>query len=99
MGLGRVGPDGEADGLAQLVLTGPGGPGTCQVALGSVGVPGGQVGGQIAEAGGLGVEDALLELPRGDHALLDHGAPFAQMPAAAAVLRWSRPTSSPRLPT
>src|SRR3990172_1564268 len=50
--LGGIGPDGEADGLAHLVLRRPGGPGTCQVAPGSVGVARRQVGREVAEARG-----------------------------------------------
>src|SRR5437879_3719563 len=38
VGLRRVGPDGEADRLAHLVLAGPRCPGTCQVALRSMGI-------------------------------------------------------------
>src|SRR3990170_783610 len=69
VGLGGVGPDREADGLAHLVLRRAGGPGTCQVTLGSVGVAGGQVGRQVAQVRRLGVEHALLEFPRRDHPL------------------------------
>src|SRR3990167_3134984 len=71
--LGGIGPDGEADGLAHLVLRRPGGPGTCQVAPGSVGVARRQVGREVAEARGFLIQRTLLVLPRRDDLLLDHG--------------------------
>src|SRR5262245_17409081 len=92
MRLGRVGADGEADGLAQLVLAGPGCPGTCQVALGSVGVAHGQVGRQVAERRRLGIEGALLVLPARDDFLFqsrhDESPPYRAHECSA--------TTSPR---
>lgn len=72
MGLRGVGPDGEADGLAQLFLGGSGGPGTCQVSPRSVSVPRGQVGRQVAERRGLRVQNAFLVTPACDHLLFEH---------------------------
>src|SRR2546427_6395378 len=74
MGPRRVGADVEGDLIAQLVLGRAVLPGARQVALRSVGVAGGKVGGEIAEVGRLGIEHALLELPRRDHPLF-HNAP------------------------
>src|SRR5262245_44396109 len=92
MRLGRVGADGEADGLAQLVLAGPGCPGTCQVALGSVGVAHGHVGRQVAERRRLGIEGALLVLPARDDFLFqsrhDESPPYRAHECSA--------TTSPR---
>ena len=72
--LGRVGPDRERDGLAHLVLAGSAVPGTCQVALGSVGVADREVRGQVAEERGLGIERAFLVLPGCDHLLFERHA-------------------------
>src|SRR5438552_4300742 len=74
--LGGIGADGEADGLAHLLLGGAGGPGTCQVALGSVGVARGEIGGEIAEARRLRIESPLLVLPRRDDLFLEHEVSF-----------------------
>src|SRR3989304_7540369 len=74
--LGGIGPDGEADGLAPLVLRRPGGPGTCQVAPGSVGVARRQVRRQVAQARGFLVQHALPVLPRRHDLLLDHALSF-----------------------
>src|SRR5687767_8492427 len=69
--LGGVGADGEADRLAHFVFARARCPGTCQVALGSVGVAGGEVGRQVAEERGLLVERPLLVLPARDDLLFD----------------------------
>src|SRR4029453_11374588 len=69
--LRRVGADGEGDGLTHLVLGGSAVPGTCQVALRSVRVADGEVGGQVAEERGLGIERAFLVLPGRDDLLFE----------------------------
>src|SRR5262249_39544221 len=69
---GRVGPDREADRLAHFVLARAALPGTCQVALRSVGVADGQVGRQIAEGSRLRIERALLVFPARDDLLFEH---------------------------
>ena len=58
MRLGGIGPDGEADRLAHLVLARSRSPGARQVTLGSVGVARGQVRREVAEVRRLGIERA-----------------------------------------
>src|SRR5438132_1660461 len=64
--LRRVRANGEADRLAHFVLAGARCPGTCQVALRSVGVAHGEVRREVAEVRGLGVERPLRVLPACD---------------------------------
>src|SRR5436309_1430945 len=64
--LRRVRANSEADRLAHFVLAGARCPGTCQVALRSVGVAHGEVRREVAEVRGLGVERPLLVLPARD---------------------------------
>src|SRR5207249_5984206 len=70
--LRRVRANSEADRLAHFVLAGARCPGTCQVALRSVGVAHGEVRREVAEVRGLRVEGTLLVLPARDHFLLEH---------------------------
>src|SRR5256885_15552335 len=87
--LRRVRTNGEADRLAQLVLTGTRCPGTCQVALRSVGVADREVRRQVAEVRGLRVERPLLVLPARDDFLFEHCHRHSP---------WSVMTSVPRPP-
>src|SRR5262249_59498535 len=54
-------------------------PGARQVTLRSVGVAGGEVRGQIAEIRGLGIERALLVLPRRDDLVLENRHGFSSL--------------------
>ena len=67
MRLGGIGADGEADRLAHFVLVSSRGPGARQVTLGSVSIARGEVRREVTEIRRLGVERALLVLPRRDH--------------------------------
>src|SRR5688572_11231824 len=71
VGLGGVGADGEADRLAHFLFARARCPGTCQVALGSVGVAGGEIRRQVAQKRRLLVERPLLVLPARDHLLFE----------------------------
>src|SRR5712691_6355285 len=69
--LRRIRANGEADRLAQLALTGTRCPGTCQVALRSVGVTDREIRRQVAEVRGLGVERPLFVDPDRDDLLFE----------------------------
>src|SRR5207244_2236727 len=94
VGLRRVGADGEGDRLAQLVLGRAALPGARQVALRSVGVADREVGRQIAEVGGLGIQRALLELPRRDHPLFHYAPPNTRRPRPCRTARRRPPAPS-----
>src|SRR6266705_4012460 len=70
--LRRVRPDGKADRLTQLVLARSRCPGTCQVALRSVGVADGEVGREITKERRLRIQCALFVLPTRDDVLFEH---------------------------